>query len=78
MKAEHWPAKQVISAEIFFFLCQSYFGGPPTGEESALDGAEQAAAPGVVLAVSTPFFALLQATLRTIPALAKPAELRHF
>ena len=48
MKAKHWPAKQVICVEILVSLRQSCFGGPPSGEESAPDGAEQAAAPGVV------------------------------
>ena len=56
MKAELWPAKQVICVEILVFLCLSYFFGPPTGEESALDGAEQAAAPGVVhIGVAVPW-----------------------
>ena len=45
MQAEHWPAKQVICVEIRAFLCHSCCFGPPTGEESALDGAEQAAPP---------------------------------
>ena len=40
MKAEHWRAKQVTCA--FTYFC------PPTSEESALDGVEQATAPGVV------------------------------
>ena len=48
MKAVHWPAKQVMCVEILVFLCHSVFFGPPAGEESALDGAEQAAPPRVV------------------------------
>ena len=45
MKAEHWPAKQVICVEILVFL---RLCGRPTGAESAPDSAEQAAAPEVV------------------------------
>ena len=46
MKGEHWPAKQVICGRVvalplyILILC--------AGEESAPDGAEHAAAPGVV------------------------------
>ena len=47
-QAEHWLGKQVICVEILVFLCHSYLFGPPSGEASALDGAEQAAAPGEV------------------------------
>ena len=43
MKAEHWPAKQVICVE-FLLSLPFLFCGPPTGEESAPEGAEQAAA----------------------------------
>ena len=47
MKAEHWPAKQVICVENPCFSLPVVFCGPPAGEESAPDGAEQAAPPGV-------------------------------
>ena len=43
VKAEHWPANQVMCVEILVFLCHFFFCGPPTGEESAPNGAEQAA-----------------------------------
>ena len=41
--AEHWPAKQVICGTFLVFL-PLLFCGPLAGEESAPDGAEQAAA----------------------------------
>ena len=45
IKAHHWPAKQVICAEILVFLCHSFLL-VPAGEESAPDGAGKAVAPG--------------------------------
>ena len=50
MAAEHRPAKQVIRGyNDDFLLIVVTFPSPTTGEESALDGAAQAAPPGVVL-----------------------------